>query len=152
MEIQSILTNLFRDQRINEYTSRLGTDADDIKQDAFVVLLSKDPLLIAALHDRGELVFYTIKIIKNLSRTSKRKLQPIQLPDIIDEPEEQPPDFMDYIDNLPVLKNGFPYFKEIFKIVAKHGGQREASRATGIPRQSIDRDMNFIKQYLRDRV
>ena len=151
MEIKEILSNLFRDQRLNDCIAKMSNpnESQDLKQDVFIVLLTKDPEVIISLHENKTLIFYTIAIIKNLSRTNKRKPVMVGLSDIPEELEyEEENNYSHLLDELPKSKNGFPYFKEVFKIVARCGSDRVASRLTGIPRTSIQRDINFIKNYL----
>lgn len=152
MEIKEILTNLFRDQRLNDCITKISStdQAEDLKQDVFIVLLTKDPEVINSLHKENGLLFYAIRIAKNLSRTENRKRKTIPLCEVAEEIEhDEVKEYTHLLDELPKTNNGFPYFKEVFNIVAKHGSLRAASRVTGIPFSSIQVDWNFVKTYLK---
>lgn len=146
-EIQSILSNLFLDERVNKTIARfsLPHEADDLKQDVFISLLTKPSVLIIDLHNRGVLFFYTVSMIKNISLKNKKSPVLCQLADVPDEYNETP----EYkLDELPLV-NGFPYFQEAVKLVAKHGNVLKAAKAVGIPVSSLRRDIIFVRKYLK---
>lgn len=148
-EIQSILSNLFLDKRVDKTIARfsLPHEADDLKQDTFIALLTKPPALIADLHQRGMLFFYTVSMIKNISLKNKKAPALCALADVPDNHCELP----EYrLDELPLV-NGFPYFQEAVKLVAKHGNVLKAAKAVGIPVSSLRRDIIFVRSYLKSK-
>lgn len=142
-------------------------DPDDLKQDVFIVLLNKPPALIAGLNDRGELLYYTIKIVKNLAKESfrdraKRRVIP-EFPTaehcvLIEQKEQQVIEnkllekYITAFESLPSSENGMPYFKELIKIIIRHGSMNKAAEATGIPLTSIHRDVLFIREFIKSKV
>lgn len=146
MEIQKILSTLFREKKLDKLINR-HNNPDDLKQDVFVALLSKPQELIADLNERGMLFYYTASLIKYISIKNKKRLPLCELQDVAEHHYEE----IEYpIDHLPTI-NDFPYFLELAKTVAKYGSVYRAAKEIGIPVSSVRRDMLFIKSYLKNK-
>ncbi len=138
------------DECIANFTT--SCQADDTKQELFCVLLEKPPSLIIQLHEQGTLFYYSIIIIRNLTRTSKRKQEVCELEDI---PEREHHVWSDKL--LTALQTldasvGYPYFTELIKTVAHYGSQHKAAKAIRIPVSSLRRDVLVVRKYLKSQV
>jgi hypothetical protein len=152
-EIQNILSNLFRDQRVNNCILKFvqPCEADDLKQDVFETLLNKDHGLILDLHNQGNLFFYTIIVIKNLSRSNNRSrvlLLPVDdIPEDIPDYDNNTEKYLMRFNNLDKQTGTF-YYKEIIKAVAKYGSMRKAAKTIGIPVPSFRRDVLIARELI----
>lgn len=157
---------MFRNKNLDQLINK-HNDAEDLKQDVFIVLLNKPPALIVGLNERGELLYYAIKIVKNLAKESvrdraKRRVIP-EFPTaehcvLIEQKEQQVIEnkllekYISAFESLPSSENGMPYFKELIKIIIRHGSMNKAAEATGIPLTSIHRDVLFIREFIKSKV
>lgn len=156
MEVNEIISNLFRDQRVNKCIERFVQpfEADDLKQDVFETLLKKDSGLIIDLHDRGNLFFYTVIVIKNLSLKSKsKKRSTIPLTEVVDdipEPDTRTDKYINHFNNLDKVMGTF-YYRELVNTVVKCGSVYRAAKTVGIPVSSVRRDVIFVREYLKSK-
>jgi len=156
LEANEIISSLFRDHRVDKCISKFVQpyQVDDLKQDLFETLLKKDSGLIIDLHKQGNLFFYTVIVIKNLCRTFNRQPSCVPFCEIaedIPEYDNRSEVFINHFNNLDETMGTF-YYKELVKVVAKHGSINKAAKAVGIPVSSVRRDMIFVREYLKSKM
>lgn len=163
MSKNEIIEQLFKSKEFNDCIAKMEPDhlRDDLKAEVILILLEKEERDLVAIHAKGELKFYTVRIIINLirSKTSlfyRRYRQPLAeltdrfLSDEMSSMEERierehmEERAMSEIDNLYWYNSG------ILKLYMKHGNYRAIEEETGIPYSSayktIKKSFAEIKQ------
>jgi len=178
MDIRDTLTELYNSKQLNECIQKFVKPdyRDDFKQELFLILLTKPKAELRDIIEQGNIIYYTVRIIINLSRQNKNTFLTTYFDKRIDYDTEKvlysrsPADFdtigerqeredkedellkeLEGIDHKMGSKN-FPFYEKLIRIVAEHGGIREASRRTGIPKSSVHRSINRIKDHFKDRL
>lgn len=154
MEIQNTLSNLFRDQRLNDCISRIAKDdAEDLKQDVFIILLTKPPSTLLRIINDGALFIYSVKIASNVYKKRYRnKIYSCGVVDIADTVVDDTTDTMIAEFQSIDKELNYPYFTELVKAIVKYGSQRKVSQATGIPVRSINQSVHLIRKHLRGKI
>ena len=169
MTVAQIIEQLYRSKDLDECirkTVRLDLQSD-FKHELILILYDKSPELIQRLHEAKQLTFYVVRIILNLVNQSrniyhKTYINPAitydndKLKDKYEESEnfeerlkkeEKELKILKAFDNLDSVFNTF-YYRRLIQEVAKTGGVRKASRATGIPRSSISDSIKKVREHL----
>ena len=153
----SIIEKLYRDQRIDQCVNLLcPASPDDAKQDLFIILLQKEDSLIERLESEGTIFYYSVVVIKNISRMQarERKKQPVSLAFDVEERAAQSWDtdkFMTEFDRMEEELGTF-YHRELIKLIAQYGSQTEVAKRTGIPVRSISRSVSVVRNYIKGKV
>lgn len=92
-------------------------------------------------------------IARNISVNKKKEKKSCVLQDAPDKEviEWNPDNVLTEFNNLNKTTNEF-YFKELVKAVVKHGSQRAAARAIGLPKTVIHKDMALIKKHFKNKL
>lgn len=178
MDIRDTLTELYNSKQLNECIQKFVKPdyRDDFKQELFLILLTKPQAELRDIINQGNIIYYTVRIIINLSRQSKNTFQTTYFDKKIDYDTEKvlysrsPADFdtigerqerenkedqllseLEGIDHKIGNKN-FPFYETLLRIVAEHGGIREASRRTGLPKSSIYDSVKKVRNHFKDRL
>lgn len=178
MDIRDTLTELYNSKQLNECIQKFVKPdyRDDFKQELFLILLTKPQAELRDIINQGNIIYYTVLIIINLSRQSKNTFQTTYFDKKIDYDTEKvlysrsPADFdtigerqerenkedqllreLEGIDHKIGNKN-FPFYETLLRIVAEHGGIREASRRTGLPKSSIYDSVKKVRNHFKDRL
>lgn len=157
MAAREAITALYRSPKVDECIRRIAPrdQVDDIKQQAFEVLLLKDGELIEGMAARGELIYYLVKTVINLSSRRYNQIREITTADVSvygddadDEVVECSPDIECVVATMDDAFGTF-YHRVILQLVAEHGSNRKVSKITGIPRASINQTMSEVREYIK---
>lgn len=159
MSKSKIIDELYRDKRVVECIANICNqqDCEDVRQELFLILLSKNDDLIESLHEQKKLFFYSIRVIMNLEsmiRKGKKKAFGLLDADYHDRQEE---DFSgaiieEYNKMQMNQSNGFPYHKALIELIVEHGSQRKVASITGIPLKSICNHVKAVREYLQEKI
>lgn len=77
MDIRDTLTELYNSKQLNECIQKFVKPdyRDDFKQELFLILLTKPQAELMDIINQGNIIYYTVRIIINLSRQSKNTFQ-----------------------------------------------------------------------------
>jgi hypothetical protein len=148
-----ILTELFRDDRVNKCCKRFSPRfADDLKQDTFCALIQKGDL-IHRLHRDGTLFFYTVSVIRNLARTHNRKVPPSELPDLPDilEPEDITDQVIEIFNQLDETF-GTNTYSGMIQAVITYGNRNAAAKALRLPMRTFYREMEKVREHFKNKL
>lgn len=172
------ITDLYNSKQLNECIQKFVKECyrDDFKQEVFLILLSKPKEEIQRIIDQGNILFYTVRIIINLSRQENNTFIQTFFDKRIDYDTEKvlysrsPADFdtigerqqrenkedellkeLEGIDS-KMGSNNFPYYEKIIKIIAEHGSLRKVSEITGIPKSTIHSSVKKVRGHFKDRL
>ena len=169
MTVTQIIEQLYRSKDLDDCIRKTVRPdlQSDFKHELILILYDKSPELIQRLHEAKQLTFYVVRIILNLVNQSrniyhKTYINPAitydndKLKDKYEESEnfeerlkkeEKELKILKAFDNLDSVFNTF-YYRRLIQEVAKQGGVRKASRATGIPRSSISDSIKKVREHL----
>jgi len=167
--VTQIIEQLYRSKDLDDCIRKTVRPdlQSDFKHELILILYDKSPELIQRLHEAKQLTFYVVRIILNLVNQSrniyhKTYINPAitydndKLKDKYEESEnfeerlkkeEKELKILKAFDNLDSVFNTF-YYRRLIQEVAKQGGVRKASRATGIPRSSISDSIKKVREHL----
>lgn len=173
----NIVSQLYKNQELNDCIGKVIPTAyrDDFKQELFLILLEKNPTEIVRISESGKLLYYVVRIILNLSRQERnifhtkymdkridydteKVLYSTRNPAEVDTMEErqqrenQEDNFLtelSCIDEKLGNKN-YPYYQSIVELIAKYGSMREVSRQTGIPKTTVARAAQRVRNHFND--
>jgi len=167
--VAQIIEQLYRSKDLDECirkTVRLDLQSD-FKHELILILYDKSPELIQRLHEAKQLTFYVVRIILNLVNQSRNIYHKTYINPAITYDNDKLKDkyeieenfeerlrkenrevaLINEFNNLDSTFNTF-YYRRLIQEVAKTGGVRKASRATGIPRSSISDSIKKVREHL----
>lgn len=169
MTVTEIIEQLYRSKELDDCIRKTVRPdlQSDFKHELILILYDKSPELIQRLHEARQLTFYVVRIILNLVNQSRNiyhqtYINPAvtydndKLKDKHEESEcleerlkkeEKELEVLNEFNNLDSTFNTF-YYRRLIQEVAKTGGVRAASRATGIPRSSISDSIKKVREHL----
>ena len=153
MEASQIITNLYQQPEISRLIKRITPNAEDVKQDMIIVLLSKPSELIIELHNKQTLLYYAYAVASNIVKANHRRSMKMKVVELCDTPEVidcEPQDDTDAILTRfnEIEKDGFPYYTKLIEAVALYGSQRKAAKVTGIPLNKVNEGVQQVRKYL----
>lgn len=143
----------------------------DFKQELFLILLQKDCAHIESLGDK--LNFYIVRIILNLSNWQRgmyqkkyvdpktvydtEKIMYSRSPAEVDtmeervEREDREDQIIKELEEVDgVLGNtNYPFYKNLIRLLAEYGSMSEVSRETGIPKTTIHRSIQRVRDHYK---
>jgi hypothetical protein len=158
-----IVEQLYRSKEFNDCIGKMDPDhlRDDLRAEVTLILLETEEGRLQIMHARGELKFYTVRIIINLiqSKTSlfyKRYRQ--QLAELTDKFfAEEDANFEERMSRediedkaLSEIDNLYWYNRQMVRLYMQHGNYRAIEKDTRIPYSSayktIQKSFEEIKQ------
>lgn len=126
---------------------------------------------IVEIHERGELMYFTVRIVLNLATQArniyhKQTLTPAKqtlglsdnVEDLSDtelsdrqEFEQRELKMIEELDKIDEHFNTF-YHRAIVGLVVEHGSMSETARQTGIPKCTISRTIKKVREHLNRKV
>jgi DNA-directed RNA polymerase specialized sigma24 family protein len=152
LTVNEIISELYVDARINQCIRNFAAESpEDVKQDLFSALLTKDSQLIIKLHAEGTLYYYAIGIARNLTRKERRRVKTEAITDNIFDEHHEDIDTSALIEEIKRMdtKADTFYFTELIKAIAQHGSQGAVAKITGIPKQSISVQVREVRRHLK---
>lgn len=173
MEVQTsidkILSDLYHSEDLNRCLVKFVSPRhiDDFKQDLFIKLLKYQESVLLA-HGRGELKYYAARCIINLA-TEKRGLYktnylskegaelkehhlkvceesfPFEVRKMKEDREDK---IIEKIKNSE-KDLGTPYYRLLAEALEIHGTAGKVSKATGIPKSSVQVGIKKLRQYVK---
>jgi DNA-directed RNA polymerase specialized sigma24 family protein len=137
----NIIERLYTCSDINSAIKKLvkPEDRDDFKQELFLILLESCQKKLNEINEKGQLTFYVVRIIINLTRQDKNvylKKYGNHFTEYIDKGQADEDYTEDYESIRYVLEND-NYHMNMLKIYAAEGSMRAVSDKTGIPLSSV---------------
>jgi hypothetical protein len=178
MNVRDTLTELYNSKQLNDCIDKFVKPdyRDDFRQELFLILLTKPEPELRSIIEQGNIIYYVVRIIINLSRQDKNTFQLTYFDKKIDYDTEKvlysrsPADFdtigerqnredkedamlkeLEGIDS-KMGSNNFPYYEKIIKIIAEQGSLRKAAEITGIPKSTIHSSVKKVRGHFKDRL
>lgn len=143
MTRERILTNLFTSKEFIQCIDKMDPASlrDELKAEVGLILCEMDEAKLIGLAERGELKYYTVRIIINqIQSKSSPFYKKFRIPVM---PAEFLPELPDtgYDDSgdraISEIENLYWYDAELMKMYAEHGTYRKIEQLTGIPFESV---------------
>lgn len=162
-QADEIICEVIKSERFKAVVKKVKPEdlQQDLVSEISLILLEKDPCEIVKLHDKNELIFYTVKILTNLafSNTSqfyKKFRMPVEeLSDNLFEVKEElsQEEMSDlYKKALIELDKIHWYYSKMIKLYVEYGGYRNMARELDIPYSTcfkhVQKGIKLIKQNL----
>lgn len=150
------IAQLATDTRLKSFARKYGGEyADDLIQDAILILLQLEKGRVEQIHEQGSLRSYAQRIIYNIIHgngksdtiTDITHVTGFHFDNIEDEQTEQDDDRLSKIKT--VLKRMYWYDRDIFLLYMDMGSCREVAKATGINYTSIHRTVKKVRNEIR---
>lgn len=175
---KTIIADLYTNQAIDDCIVKVVDRGprDDFKQELFLILLEKPAEEIERIDQEGKILYYVVRIILNLIRQERNVYHKTYLEKKIDydtekvlysrspaehgtieerqEREDREDSFLVELEGIDakIGNKGYPYHQELINLIVKHGGIRETSRQTGIPKTTVARAVHKVRSHLNDNV
>ena len=168
MNIEQIISELYDSRQLNDCLGKFvpSKHRDDFKQELFVILLENKDSVLRAYSDNKHL-FYAVRIIINLVNQSRNVYQKEylrrEIVELDDNASIQCEESFPYevrkfkedredalIDRLENSEDelGTPYYRMLAAALKKHGSAGKVSKATGIPKSSVQVGIRKIRKFL----
>lgn len=168
MERQQIIHNLFTGKNFNDCLNKMEPEhlREDLRQEVILIICELAPGRLEGLHDRGELEFFTVKVILNQIKSStspfakKYRSHTVTIEDCTPKRIEQHATCIidieerllrEAIEDMAVeeVDRLYWYNKGLVELYIKHGNFRAIQKETGIPWPSayktIKQSLNEVK-------
>lgn len=166
MTVSAIIEQLYKSPDLDNCIRKMVRPDlwQDFKHELILTIYSNIPeQKLCDLHQRNELKFYVVRTIINLVKnknqvyhrnyllklTELKNTEQIHLDELDKRKklEDRELEIVGEIDRLDDRFNTF-YYRELVKLIAKHGSMRAAARATGIEVSSISRAIKKVREHL----
>jgi RNA polymerase sigma factor (sigma-70 family) len=150
------IAQLATDPRLKAFARKYaGEYADDLVQDAVLILLQLEKGRIEEIHEQGSLRAYAQKIIYNIRHGNGKSetvtdidhITGAEFDHIQDEPTNEPDPRIERTSK--ALQKLYWYDRDLFLLYSEMGSCREVARVTGINYVSIHRTIKKVKDELR---
>lgn len=171
MTKNEIITTYYNDKGIDEALTNLCPHylRDDLKQHIFLILLEKPEGEVVAMHFKGQLRFFIIRIIINSIRGNGRSDFAKQMADSghpIEDDNQHAFDPIQYIEEfaerekdekkieqcIKVIENLHPYYKILLKTYVESGSYRKAAAATEFNTMTVFDAVKKAKQQIKEQL
>ncbi len=170
------MTELYSDGDLNECLRKFipSEYRDDFKQDLFIRLHKYKDTLIKA-YSAGQHKYYVARIIINQASESRSMLNytyrkvvtvpldykqigteesfPFEVRKMKEDKEDailKKLETIDEVINQPRTCSEYPYYSKLCEVIKVHGTAGKVSKATGIPKSSVQQGIKKIRQYLKN--
>ena len=172
MTVNAIIEKLYKSNDLDNCIRKMvrPDHQADFKHELILLLYDKPQSLILSLYNTSGLTYYVVRIILNLVNQKrnvyhrtyndysvlydteivsqvKREHEPVDIEKRLKE-EEKEQRLINHIKNGLDEKDKFPYYRELVEAVERYGGIRKASKATGVPRNTISRAIKRVREKL----
>lgn len=168
---RKVITNIYQDTEIDDCISKLVTKGlrDDFKQELFLILLKLPCETIDEL--KGDLKYYVVKIVLNLVRQKRNVFHKKYLDNRIEYntdklilQSDNQPDFSERVNkenfedsllekifgiDIELGNHSYPYYEAMIRLLAECGSLRNVTKKTGIPKSTVHRTVNKIRNHLK---
>lgn len=152
------IAQLATDARLKSFARKYAGDyADDLIQDAILILLQLEKGRVEEIHEKGSLRAYAQQIIYNIRHgngksetvTDIEHITGSEFDHIQDEPYHEPETDPRFKAVNTKLKSMYWYDRDMFMLYCDMGSCRKVANATGINYLSIHRTIKKVKDELR---
>lgn len=150
------IAQLATDTRLKAFARKYaGEYADDLVQDAILILLQLEKGRIEQIHEQGSLRAYAQQIIYNIRHgngksetiTDIEHITGAEFDHLQDEPTNEPDPRIER--TAKALQKLYWYDRDLFLLYSEMGSCRQVAKATGINYISIHRTIKKVKDELR---
>ena len=150
------IAQLATDTRLRAFARKYAGDyADDLIQDAILVLLQLEKGRVEQIHEQGHLRAYAQQIIyriihgngKSETITDIHHITGSEFDHVQDEPAHEPDPRFELTNK--ALQRLYWYDRDLFLLYSEMGSCRQVAKATGINHISIHRTIKKVRDELR---
>lgn len=150
-----ILDKLYRTERVSKRVNK--ELVDDLKQQAFLILLGKSEEFILDYWERGTLEFYLAKLMYNQANWPKSEFNKIvkQIGITSDIPEEEEEEYNKEEKEQRLeatVSTLYPYHQKLLRLYAELGTYRAVGEYTGVNWKSVYNAVQIAKREVKKKL